>query len=92
MADRKTLGVPYITGNTVDELRQSVQFWMQQVFNHLDTLSGVRGTPTFHASIDTQGNTIDGLPPATQPTQPVTLEQLQQFLPAQSTGESGETA
>lgn len=57
----QTLGKPDITGETVDELRQSIQFWMQQAFNHLDQFSGLRGTPKFYANVDANSKRITGL-------------------------------
>ena len=57
----QTFGNPQITGQTVDDLRLSTQFWMQQLFNHLDRLAGLRGTPTFFADIDANAKRITTL-------------------------------
>ena len=57
----QTLGNPSITGETVDELRQSIQFWMQQAFNHLDRSSGLRGTAKFYADVNANSKRVTGL-------------------------------
>lgn len=57
----QTLGNPSITGETVDELRQSMQFWMQQAFNHLDQFSGLRGIPKFYADVDANSKRVTKL-------------------------------
>lgn len=57
----QTLGKPDIKGETVDELRQSVAFWMQQAFNHLDQFSGLRGTPKFYADVNANSKRVTGL-------------------------------
>ena len=57
----QTLGKPDITGETVDELRQSIAFWMQQAFNHLDQFNGLRGTPKFYADVDVNSKRVIGL-------------------------------
>mgnify|MGYP001568903255 CR=1 FL=1 len=62
MAQPQTFGVPDIKGNTVDELRLSTTFWMQQIYNHLDKLAGLRGNPTFFSNLDVQGNRIQNVP------------------------------
>ncbi len=63
----QSLGNPQITGRTVDELRKSTQFWLQQAFNHLDSLTGVRGTPKFFSPVDAQGHTIKNIGAAVDP-------------------------
>lgn len=75
MPAQKTLGTPQITGSTVEALRVSVQFWMQQAFNHLDQITGIRGTPTFHNTLNLQGNRVRNLPAATQDDEPVARRQ-----------------
>lgn len=65
MPPKKSLGIPQITGSTPDELRLSTQFWMQQVFNHLDKLTGARGIPTFLSDINANGNNVINLPDPT---------------------------
>lgn len=57
----QTLGKPDIKGETVDELRQSIQFWIQQAFNHLDQFSGLRGTPKFYADVNANSKRVIGL-------------------------------
>lgn len=57
----QSLGIPDISGNTLEEIRASVQFWMQEVFNHLDRISGARGTPKYLRDIDANGKRITSL-------------------------------
>jgi hypothetical protein len=65
---QRSLGTPHITGATPDELRQSVQFWMQQIFNHVDQLTGARGTPKLLADVNANSHNIINLPaPSDQP-------------------------
>ena len=64
----RSLGTPHITGSTPDELRTSVQFWLQQLFNHVDQLAGARGTPTFLADVNANNHNIVNLPDPTTPT------------------------
>ena len=65
---QRSLGTPQITGATLDELRLSVQFWMQEIFNHVDQLVGARGTPKFLADINANNHNIVNLPaPSDQP-------------------------
>src|SRR5712692_6916898 len=54
----QSLGNPQVSGRTVDELRVSTQFWLQQAFNHLDKITGLRGTPKFFSTVNVGGNTI----------------------------------
>lgn len=58
----RSLGTPQITGSTPDELRLSVQFWIQQLFNHVDQLVGARGTPKLLADINANNHNIVNLP------------------------------
>ena len=57
----QTFGNPFIQGESVDDLRRSTQFWMERIFNHLDQIAGLRGTPTFYADIDANTKRITGL-------------------------------
>lgn len=63
----QSLGTPHITGSTPDELRLSVQFWMQEVFNHLDKLIGARGISTLLGDMSANGHNIVNLPDPTTP-------------------------
>ncbi len=65
---QRSLGTPHITGSTSDELRLSVQFWMQQLYNHVDQLVGARGTPKFLADVDANSHNIVNLPDPTTST------------------------
>lgn len=58
MTEPRSFGTPSITGSTVEELRRSVQFWLQQMANHLDTQAGLRGTPALYGPLDARGHTI----------------------------------
>src|SRR6266850_4159613 len=71
----QSLGNPQITGKTLDALRISTQFWMQQAFNHLDRITGLRGTPQLFSTLDAQGNAISNLALATNPNDAVTKAQ-----------------
>lgn len=64
----KSLGTPHITGSTPDELRLSVQFWIQQLYNHVDMLVGARGTAKLLADVDANNHNIVNLPDPTTPT------------------------
>jgi hypothetical protein len=75
----QTLGNPRIEGQmlgdtpedmrqALDQIRQSTQFWMERIYNHLDQLAGFRGTPTFHADVDVSGNRVTGLGAPVNPT------------------------
>jgi microcystin-dependent protein len=57
----QTFGIPKIDGETLEDVRFSTQFWLQQLFNRLDQLSGVRGTPTFYNDIDANTKRITSL-------------------------------
>jgi len=72
----QSLGTPSISGRNLEELRLSTQFWMQQVFNHLDRMTGFRGTPTFHSDIDARGNSIRSVAAAVDNDQVVIKQQL----------------
>jgi len=72
---KQSFGTPQIQGNTPAELRQSVQFWFQQVYNHLDRMSGLRGTPTIYADLDANGMTITNVRDAQNPTDLVPKKQ-----------------
>ena len=68
MPQLQSLGAPQITGATPDELRVSVQFWMQEVFRHLNKIVGARGTPTFLNDVNANNHNIVNLPaPSDQP-------------------------
>lgn len=71
----RSLGNPQITGNSVDELRKSTQFWAQQIYNHLDRITGLRGVPTLFASLDAQGNALQNVAPASNPADAVVKAQ-----------------
>src|SRR5712664_2701202 len=71
----QSLGNPQITGKTLEAIRISTQFWMQQAFNHLDRITGLRGTPQLFSTLDAQGNTIANLALATKPGDAVTKAQ-----------------
>jgi hypothetical protein len=58
MPPKKSFGTPNIQGSTVQELAQSVQFWMQHFTDRLDTLAGLRGTSSFYGPVDTNGHPI----------------------------------
>lgn len=64
----KSLGTPHITGSTLDELRMSVQFWIQQLYNHVDMLMGARGEPKLLADVNANNHNIVNLPDPTTPT------------------------
>jgi hypothetical protein len=71
----QSLGNPQITGKTLDALRISTQFWMQQAFNHLDKITGLRGTPQLFSSLDAGGNTITNVGEGINPNDVVTRAQ-----------------
>lgn len=66
MASKQTLGIPHLSGQTVDELRASTEFWLRQLVTHVDQAVGARGTPTFHNDVDLKGHrlTTMGIPVA----------------------------
>jgi len=59
---RQSLGTPAVAGATLDELRTSTQFWLQEIYNHLDRLVGARGTPKLLGALDANGHAITNLP------------------------------
>lgn len=71
----QSLGNPQITGKTLEAIRISTQFWMQQAFNHLDRITGRRGTPQLFSTLDAQGNTIANLATGVNPGDAVTKAQ-----------------
>jgi hypothetical protein len=76
MPPQRSFGTPHITGTDIESLRRSVQFWLQQTYNHLDAQAGLRGTPTFHSSLDVRGNAIRAVAPATAQDEVVIKSQL----------------
>lgn len=70
MPANRSFGTPKITDFP------SVQFWMQHLFNRLDELAGLRGTPQFHAPIDMRGNQVKNAAPADHPMDAVVKDQL----------------
>jgi len=83
----QSLGNPQITGNTPDELRKSTQFWMQQLFNHVDKITGVRGTPTIFSNFDANGNAIQNLKAGVNPQDAVIKAQALTLEADPHTGE-----
>lgn len=71
----RSLGTPDIRGNSLAELQRSTQFWMQQVFNQLDRISGARGTPTLYSNLDANGLKITNMGDAQGPTDAVPKKQ-----------------
>ncbi len=71
----QSLGNPQISGRTVDELRVSTQFWLQQVFNHLDRVTGLRGNPKLFSSLDVGGNSIINVAAGSNPTDVIVKSQ-----------------
>lgn len=71
----RSLGAPDIRGNSLAELQRSTQFWMQQVFNQLDRITGARGVPTLYANLDANGMTITNVGDAQSPTDVVPKKQ-----------------
>lgn len=67
-------------GQTVDELRQDIQTLVYRLADLLDQDAGIRGTPTFHASLDLQGHQIKALAKATKPDEAVRFDQFQDFV------------
>lgn len=65
---QRSLGTPQIIGATLDELRLSVQFWIQQLYNHVDQIVGARGTPKLLADVNANNHNIVNLPSPTTAT------------------------
>lgn len=61
MPANRSLGVPQITGETLEDVKQSTQWWLQHVFNNLDSLSGLRGNAKFFGDLDVNDNAITNL-------------------------------
>jgi hypothetical protein len=75
MAQTQSLGNPQITGQTLEDLQRSTQFWMQQVFNHLDRMTGLRGTPKLYNNLDANGMTLQNIGNGVNPTDAVARQQ-----------------
>lgn len=75
MPATKTLGNPQITGATIDEVRQSTQFWLRRVVDMLDQTMGLRGIPTFHGDVDFNQNRLMHLPLPLAPDDAVPLSE-----------------
>ena len=57
----RSFGTPQISGSTPDELRLSVQFWIQQLYNHVDQLVGARGIPKLLSDMNAAGHALTNL-------------------------------
>src|SRR6185295_179398 len=75
MPQMRSLGTPNISGQTVEDLRRSMQFWAQQIFDHLDQISGLRGTPRFYSALDAGGNALRNLASSSLAKDAVTQDQ-----------------
>lgn len=75
MPQTQSLGTPRITGRDLNDLQQSTQFWMQQVFNHLDRMAGLRGTPTLYSDLDANGKKLTNVASAENDSDVVTRQQ-----------------
>ena len=54
--------------SSIEQLRQETQHYLSLLTERLDTLSGLRGTPTIHANVDVRGNRLTNLAVPQAPT------------------------
>ena len=47
-----------ISGNTLEELKLNINFFLQSIANRLDKIEGIRGTSTVESNLDLSGNNL----------------------------------
>lgn len=52
-----------VTGNTVEELRRSLNFLLQRMADRIDKIEGIRGTSSIESDLDMNSNRVTDVGP-----------------------------